>query len=424
MKAPAPVRIATAVSRRTIRGRFAPGLGAAYQINSKTVFRAGWGIVYGRTADGAYITNTAIVGVGYNTIPFTSTYGEPAVYLQQGLQYNPADLNAATFSPGIRPQLGTINSPPYYIDPSSGRPSRVNQWNISLQRQLLRDLVVEAAYVGNRGAWLQGDRLQDWNGLTAAQLQKSGFDITNAADRAVLTSPWNSAAAVARGIKAPYAGYPTGFTVAQTLRPYPQFGNITSRWTALGNSWYDSLQAKVTKRFSHNFDATGAFTWQKELSRGLDANNDVYNLAQNKYISSSSQPLVLAFSFNYRVPTLTTNRVVQTVLRGLDGGRGWSVRQRLADSGAWRAEQSKLAAAPSQRPVVRQPRSGPAVVPERPELPLHRSQQGPGSQSGCLDRSSARPVGDVARLLQRLPAAAPAFGTVRLRKSLRHPGRR
>ncbi|MDP9170650.1 MAG: TonB-dependent receptor, partial [Acidobacteriota bacterium] len=294
---------------------FAPRLGIAYQLSSKTVLRGGWGIVYGRTADGAYITNTAIVGVGYNTIPFTNSYAEPAVYLQQGLQYNKADLSAATFDPGIRPQPGTINSPPYYIDPSSGRPSRVNQWNISLQRELSKDMVVEAAYVGNRGAWLQGDRLQDWNGLTAAQLLTDGFDVNSATDRAVLTSRLDSSLAQSRGVKLPYAGYPTSQTVAQSLRPYPQFGNITSKWTALGNSWYDALQTKATKRFSHNFDATGSFTWQKELSRGLDANNDVYNLAQNKYISASSQPLVLAISFNYRTPAFGTNKLVRSVVR-------------------------------------------------------------------------------------------------------------
>ena len=293
-----------------------PRLGAAYRITSKTVLRAGWGLVYGRTADAAYLTNTPIIGVGYNTLAFTSpSYGEPGAVLKNGLRYNPADLGAATFDPGLRPQAGQLNSPPYYIDPASGRPSRVNQWNISLQRELSRNLIVEAAYVGNRGAWLQGDRMQDWNGLTAEALRAKGFDVNNAADRAILVSPWTSAAAQARGIKAPYAGYPTGATVGQTLRPYPQFGNITSRWTALGNSWYDALQTKVTKRFSHGFDMTGSFTYQKELSLGLDANNDVYNRNQNKYISASSQPLVTVIAFTYKTPGFGANRLLRTAVR-------------------------------------------------------------------------------------------------------------
>ncbi len=295
---------------------FGPRLGIAYQVNSKTVVRGGFGVVYGRTSDARYITNTAIVGVGYNTLTFTNSFGQPGAVLQKGLQYNPADLSAASFSAGIRPSAGQINSPPYYIDPSSGRPSRVMQWNIAVQREIFRDLAMEVAYVGNRGAWLQGDRMQDWNGLTADTLKAKGFDITSAADRTLLTSPWNSAAAVARGITAPYTGYPSGLTVAQSLRPYPQFGNITSLWTALGNSWYDALQAKVTKRFSHGFDASGSFSWQHEASLGLDANNDIFNRAQNKYISSSSQPMVLAIAFNYQTPAVTSNRLVRMFSRG------------------------------------------------------------------------------------------------------------
>src|SRR5690606_9719993 len=43
---------------------FGPRLGVAYQINDKTVLRGGWGIVYGQTASGGYVTNGQIVGVG------------------------------------------------------------------------------------------------------------------------------------------------------------------------------------------------------------------------------------------------------------------------------------------------------------------------------------------------------------------------
>ena len=157
--------------------------------------------------------------------------------------------------------------------------------------------------------------MQDWNGLSADILRAKGFDVNSAVDRAILLSPWNSTAAQARGIKAPYAGYPTGASVGQTLRPYPQFGGITSKWTALGDSWYDALQSKVTKRFSHGFDFTGSFTWQKELSLGLDANNDAYNRNQNKYISSSSQPLVTVIAFTYKTPVFSANRLLRSVIR-------------------------------------------------------------------------------------------------------------
>ena len=54
-------------------------------------------------------------------------------------------------------------------------------------------------------------------------LKAVGLDITSAADRTLLNSPISSAAVVARGFKAPYAGFPVTATLAQSLRPFPQF---------------------------------------------------------------------------------------------------------------------------------------------------------------------------------------------------------
>src|ERR1700674_2982413 len=109
-----------------------------------------------------------------------------------------------------------------------------------------------------------------------------------------------SATAAARGFnKAPYAGFPLTSPVAQSLRPFPQFGSITYLWSPLGKTWYDSLQVKVTQRFSHGLSFTSAFTWQKSLTSGAEQNviagatggavvNDVYNRPQNKYMSQYS----------------------------------------------------------------------------------------------------------------------------------------
>jgi hypothetical protein len=127
----------------------------------------------------------------------------------------------------------------------------------------------------------------------------------------------NSATARARGFGLPYASYPSDLTVAQSLRPFPQFGNIPARWAPVGNSWYDSLQVKATKRYSHGLDVTAAFTWQKELTLGADGGtlNDVFNRDINKTISPQSMPFVFVTAFNYQVPAWGTNRLVRTLLR-------------------------------------------------------------------------------------------------------------
>ena len=145
-------------------------------------------------------------------------------------------------------------------------------------------------------------------------LASRGFNVNDAADRAVLIATWGSAAAQARGITSPYAGYPAGNSVAQRLRPYPQFGNIGVQWAQRGFSWYDSLQAKLTKRYSHGIEMSGSFTWQKELEYGSSANN-VFNKEVNKNLSSSSQPFVLAIGLTYRTPAVTSNRVLRSMIR-------------------------------------------------------------------------------------------------------------
>src|SRR6185295_16308139 len=81
----------------------------------------------------------------------------------------------------------------------------------------------------------------------------------------------------------------------------------------LGTTWYDSLQAKVTKRMSHGLTVDSAFTWQKELALGVNSDtsyltpapsliNDVFNRNQNKQISSFSRPFMLVVSFRYTTP--------------------------------------------------------------------------------------------------------------------------
>jgi hypothetical protein len=300
-----------------------PRIGAAYQINSKTVFRAGIGVTYGQTANFNYLGTT--VGTGYNTLNVNSnSFGDPAMLFRNGLQYSSALLYASNLDPGIRPSPGQTDSPSGWIDPNGGRPSRSVQWSVGLQREIGRNLVLEANYVGNRGAWFQANALIDLNALTPERLALYGLNIANLTDRTLLTSRLDSPAAASRGFnKLPYASYAASNTVAQSLRPYPQFGTLGARWAPLGKVWYDSLQVKATKRYSYGLDFAVAFTWQKELSSGADDQtggavitsggnftftaNDVFNRANQKYISPLSQPLVTVVSVNYRTPAWGKN---------------------------------------------------------------------------------------------------------------------
>ena len=48
-------------------------------------------------------------------------------------------------------------------------PARVNQWNIALQRELTKNMTLEAAYVGNRGVWEQAQGLLALNAISPAR---------------------------------------------------------------------------------------------------------------------------------------------------------------------------------------------------------------------------------------------------------------
>ena len=83
----------------------------------------------------------------------------------------------------------------------------------------------------------------------------------------------DSALAASRGFNTlPYASFSGANTVAQSLRPFPQFGTIQSLGVPLGESKYDSLQVKANKRYSHGLNLTATFTWQNERTNMLADN--------------------------------------------------------------------------------------------------------------------------------------------------------
>jgi Carboxypeptidase regulatory-like domain/TonB dependent receptor len=298
-----------------------PRLGAAYQITPKTVLRLGWGITYGNLPGLNYITNSTWYGVGFDAVSFdTPTPGEPAATLAGGLHYDVASLYKASLNPGLLPTPGQLNAPPVIIDRSWGRPPKINQYTASLQREVMRDLTVEAAFVGNRGVWEDAGGLQSPNVISDARLASFGLSLANSTDRALLTQSIVAPAVVARGFKLPYPTFPTGASLAQALRPYPQFsGGLTARDAALGNSWYDSLQTKVTKRYSHGLDLTAAFTWQKELTR-TGSYNDPTKSRNQKRLAGGSTPLVFVTGFNYELQKHGGNNRLLNLATG-----GWIV---------------------------------------------------------------------------------------------------
>ncbi|PYV15262.1 MAG: hypothetical protein DMG07_10220, partial [Acidobacteria bacterium] len=294
---------------------FGPRLGFAYSFNPKTVLRGGWGLTYGSVGGFNYIGAGNSLGFGFNRFDFSNpAFGEAAVVFKNGLTYDSSGLYAQNISPGIRPSPGALDSPPAYVDPNGGRPPRVNNWVLNVQREVTRNLVVEAAYVGNRGVWFEQRGLVDLNAIDPASLKARGLDVTKAEDQAVLTSRLNSPLAQSRGFGAPYPGYPLTATVAQSLRPYPQFGGIGIILSPLGNTWYDSLQVKATQRLARGLDFILAYTWSKNLATVTEQGggsvplNNIFDRGSIKTLSPNDQPHIFVASFRYEAPALAWMR--------------------------------------------------------------------------------------------------------------------
>jgi hypothetical protein len=292
---------------------YAPRVGVSYQVAPKTVLRGAFGLSYSMSQGGGQ------GAAGANTVKPSSNFADPALILSQGINIPTAwpDLR-----PGLFPSSATPGPGPAVVDQNYGRPARMWQYNFGIQREISRDLVVEASYVGNRGVWWRTASLTDYNALTPQSLLANyNLDWNNAADRAILSAQVNSIAAGRFQNKIPYAGFPATQTVAQSLRPFPQFTSLVATGAPLGKTWYDALQVKATKRFSHGIDFTFTYTRSKELQlgaedyTGLGLINDVFNRDNNKQLSASSRPNWMTFAANYTTPKWGQNRWLSYAVR-------------------------------------------------------------------------------------------------------------
>jgi hypothetical protein len=307
---------------------FGPRLGFAYQLNSKTVVRGGAAILYNGTPNNNVLTRQ----VTSKNLVSSTAFAQAPMTLATGVPLTLAQIAYPNFSASYFPVVALPGTPgpptTYLIDLNAGRPSRSYQWSIGIQREVIRNLLVDASYVGNRGIWWPTSTPINYNANTPASLLADGLDITSAAARAILAAPIGSAAAGPFQNKLPYSNYPLTATVAQSLRPFPQFTTAPQAlWAPLGDTWYNSLQLKVTKRLSHGLDFAYNFTWSQELTNGVEADsvgpfgvagqeNDVFNRSQNKYISAYSRPLVSNINFSYTVPVpVFGSKIVKTLLR-------------------------------------------------------------------------------------------------------------
>ena len=184
-----------------------PRLGVAYQIDTKTVLRAGFGVVYTATGT-ASGSSTRDANAG------SPGFGETVGRFADGMPANVQPI-WPNFNPNAGQPVGSVSGAPTFLDPNAGRPARQIQWSVGLQRELSRNLVVEASYVANRGSWWSAGGLAPINVLSESDITNFGFtDFTSTNESRLLTTQIRSLSSAqrstlaSRGIFLPYSNFP------------------------------------------------------------------------------------------------------------------------------------------------------------------------------------------------------------------------
>ena len=233
------------------KNNFAPRIGLAYSLNSKTVIRTGYGIFYDVIGvdkvdvnQGGFNQPTNLIPTLDNGQTFIATLRNP---FPNGI--DPATGSAAGLTTFLGRGVSYFNSKP--VSPYNQR------WSFSIQRQLPGGVVIDTAYVGNRAAKLAVSR--ELNAIPLQYLSTSPNRDQTAIDflsRQVANPFFGIAAFSGTGLAN------QNIAVSQLLRPYPQFTSITSSFPA-GYSYYHSLQVNAEKRMSKGLSFQASWTYSK-----------------------------------------------------------------------------------------------------------------------------------------------------------------
>ncbi len=242
---------------------FSPRIGFAYQLESKTVLRGGYGIYYVPFDRAGSENELALNPPAFinNNISLASTALAPVFPLDSGFPstfLNPADINYKLI------HLRASN-------PDDPRPY-TQQWSFGIQRELMKNLFLEADYVGSKGTHI----------LTLSDLNQF---VNNG--QQVLLSPQG-----------------------QPVLPYPGFGLLEYSENN-GNSNYNGLDLTVERRFAAGLSFRLAYTWSKSIDDtaeqlsvyGSNAFSQITNNLESwRGPSDFDVPQRVVFSWVYELP--------------------------------------------------------------------------------------------------------------------------
>lgn len=241
-----------------------PRFGFAYQAHPSIVVRGGYGVYYSDI-----LPNTALVQSGFQVASSFSTPNNgvnPAFVLSNG----PTGIST---TPNLTSTALNGQNATYY-GPNVGAMPRTQQWSLNIQTQLSKTTLLELAYVGTHASRQVAPNMVNINQVDPQYLSLG----------TLLTQSATSAAAKKAGITLPYPGF--SGSVAQALRPYPQYQTLTSQAAKVGASEYNAGHVVLNKKTAFGLTLNANYTFAKNMgytNPTLAGNGAVNNSLQNQY---------------------------------------------------------------------------------------------------------------------------------------------
>jgi hypothetical protein len=301
----------------------APRLGFAYALNSKTSIRAGAGIFY---------TLSRATVAGHTGSPFNTDSGMTFTLDSGATQY--AKLSNP-YPNGLTLPLGSSLGDKTFLGRgagtivrSTGQNPEMYSWNVSLQREVGWDSVLEINYTGSRG-------LRLYNPYTSlTPLDPSYWGIGRTALQAKVPNPFYGVITdpQAVNLNAPTVQY------YRLLRNMPQFDGASGSEPNTADSIYHGLQIKWEKRFSRGVTMIMHYTWSKSIDDisttsgnltwlgGTTALQDPLNLKLERSLSGNDIAHRFIATGDYQIPVGRGRHFASGVNRVVDGViGGWEL---------------------------------------------------------------------------------------------------
>jgi hypothetical protein len=311
---------------------FGPRIGLAYSLNEKTVLRAGYGIFYASAAQNTGNSPSTVESFGMMT-PYVGSSDSnrtiiPGVNLQNPY---PLGFNVPTGSSlGEDTLLGdTITVPNEdYVLPY------MQQWQVSVQRELPWEILFEAAYVGTHAVKvLENVNLNEVPDSVASVKASADLKVPN-----------------------PFLAYPDLFPATSTLgnpgsktinasqltKAYPQFVGVTMQRLNTGRVGYNGLQLRLQKRLSQGLAFVAAYAFSKTM---VYEGRSVVNERVHKTVSSSDTPQIFRLSATWDVPFgrgRTWGNDAPAALDWILGGWGIGWQTKYTSGAALAVEQNRM----------------------------------------------------------------------------------